>query len=132
MTSPAEMLADAKQLDSSGKSDARRRTIISRAYYAAYHFLNDHPCSQAFQSGQNAGVGMHRQFFSYLQGESDRSVSYAGRRLETLYSWRIKADYRLNTPIPHQQTTDCISDAEEIIEDLLAAYGDAHSDESSE
>jgi hypothetical protein len=49
MIRPTDILAEGKALlalPASQRTEVRRRTIISRAYYAAFHFLRSHPCAE--------------------------------------------------------------------------------------
>lgn len=118
MTTPQDLLDDCRQLLHVVHSDARRRTIISRAYYAAYHFLFAHPCTRPYVP--RTDVGMHRAFHEFLQNSTDRNVQYAASILCAMYVLRIQADYRIQAIMPRNVERNCVEDAAEIIEEIFA------------
>ena len=50
---------------------------------------------------------------------------YAAKKLQGIYAWRIKADYRLDQVIPRGQEVFCIEDADEVFNDILLEYDSA-------
>ena len=47
---------------------------------------------------------------------------YAAKKLQGIYAWRIRADYRLDQTIPARQETFCIEDADAVFNDILLEY----------
>ncbi|MBI1207051.1 MAG: hypothetical protein GC191_07145 [Azospirillum sp.] len=111
--------ADLLRLPKSTRTEARRRTIICRSYYAAYHHLRGHPIGQGFVKKPEERTGMHRAFLNYLERSTDRRIIRAQKMLNNLYDWRIRADYRLNIAIPNDIEQRCFEDAESLVDDLL-------------
>ena len=123
MSSPQALLDDAKALnDGQAKTAERRRTIISRCYYATYHYLQSHECASGFRVDRSGPGGIHKRFITYLAGSAEPNVRYAARKLQGIYVWRIKADYRLDPAIPRGQEVFCMEDAEEVFNDILLEY----------
>lgn len=116
LVTPVQILADAKDLASALVSPARQRTVISRAYYAAYHACIDRFPAPYDKDQQG---GMHRQFLRALRSSSDPLARACGDRLNGLYGRRLLADYQLGGIITRQMAIDAIEDAEEIVHDLL-------------
>lgn len=92
MIGPNDLLAEAQLLAKGSLGPARRRTVVSRAYYAAYHFLMLSPAAEAFRPQQGAGEGSHRQFIRFLTTHPNATVKFAGRKLDALYGRRLLAD----------------------------------------
>ena len=123
MSSPQALLDDAKALNAAlAKSAARRRTIISRCYYATFHYLQSHECGSSFTTDQSGRGGIHRQFITYLAESAELNVVYAAKKLQGIYAWRIRADYRLDEVIPRGQEVFCIEDAGEVFNDIPLEY----------
>jgi hypothetical protein len=119
--SPLALLAEVKDLSQGAMSPARRRTVISRAYYATYHFLHLSPVGKTFVRDSGIAINTHRQFITFLIRANDANTKIAGRKLEGLYAKRILADYFMETQITNNMTTEAVDDALEIIEDIFAA-----------
>lgn len=120
--SPVDILDEARALlalPRSQRTEARRRTIISRAYYAAYHHLLKHPEVRGFRSARTAGKGMHTQFLDYLSGAGDRNVLHAAAILRKLRELRVAADYHLDKRLAARSETQALEDAAAMIEDIL-------------
>jgi|GEM_PF-2182191 len=118
MIRPSDILAEGRALlalPASQRTEARRRTIISRAYYAAFHFLRAHPCSQDYRKSGNTAAGMHRQFITFLATQSDRRVVYAADLLKTIYENRVMADYHIGRDILPDLERRSVEDADYIM-----------------
>jgi uncharacterized protein (UPF0332 family) len=99
MTAASDLLKDAEKLAAVApgqRDDARRRSILSRAYYAAYHQARSR--FGAEPAGRGAG-GMHRRFLTWLAASDDETGQRVGRILDRLYRSRLHADYDLARPI---------------------------------
>ncbi len=123
MITPEQMLEDAQQLLKVVPHEGRQRTIISRAYYAAYHFILDHPCCSKYV--RIPGKGTHVGLLEYLSASTELNVQHAAAVLNDLYTWRIEADYRLRAHIVRATEKQCVEDAEYIIEETLVEYDEA-------
>lgn len=122
MISPNDLLSDARHLTGAGAlSEARRRTILSRCYYAAYHHLRGHSCARSFDEYAPGNTGMHKRFITYLAKHTDSQVRLAGARLSSLYSLRLRADYRIGLTIIPGAVEDALADAEEILFEIFPA-----------
>lgn len=101
MIEPVDFLNLAKELneDDSGQ-EAKHRTSISRAYYAAYH-----EAAQCYASHENLELtdslfGNHQAFIRKLQeNRSEKLIRTIGNQLYDLKKDRIKADYKLNQEV---------------------------------
>ncbi len=103
MISAQDILDEAKQLlalPRSTRTEARRRTIIARSYYAAYHHMVAHEAGRSYRRGKDETTGMHRAFIDFLKHSSDPEIAEAGWILHRLHRSRINADYRLDSEIP--------------------------------
>jgi len=122
MTTAHEMLSDARSLLDGESTEARRRTIMSRCYYAAYHAWL--PLSEEVGYAPDGGMamGMHRQFLTFLIRQSrDPLLKRVGIRLRDVYDGRITADYRLDVPVIAKTATITLDQTAELIEDWLPA-----------
>lgn len=100
MTLPDDLFQDAERLAEvavARSDDARRRTILSRAYYAAYHHVRRRVGAQPPGRGEG---GMHRRYLNWLAASDDEARQRVGRMLDRLYRNRLHADYDLSRPIP--------------------------------
>ena len=97
MISADQMLDDVRQLLNVVPHEARKRTIMSRAYYAAYHFLLKHACCRTYV--RTPGVGSHRDLLNFLGRSPELNVRHAASVLGDLYARRITADYRIDNHI---------------------------------
>ena len=114
MDSP-DLLADLRALDViTPKDDARRRTIIARAYHAAFLAASDSGVADDVARVVRRGA-LHKQLVDVLTAIGDPALIRVARRLSSLHAWRLIADYVLEMPIPPGQETACIDEAAEII-----------------
>ncbi len=121
MISPEDLLDEAKALlGLATSSEARRRTIIGRAYYAAFHFLRSHECCKHYQ--EERGLGTHRNLINYLSESRSLNVLFAARILNSLYSYRCRADYMLNMDIERGLERRAVEDTEDIFNEALVEY----------
>lgn len=124
MTRPVDILQEARNLiDGADRSDVRLRTVLGRAYYAAFHFIINHPCAGGYAKyRKEADTGRHRALINFLSKSSDRTIQYVAQTLDQLYSRRIKADYVLHIPILHAHAEDSVELVEELIEETLVGW----------
>lgn len=120
MNEPADILRDAEQLAGGAPTEARQRTVLSRAYYAALHYLRLHPCAAEFND--RPGRSIHRSLVEHLAQSSNRSVIHCARLLTRLRSRRELADYRLADTVTAAMVEESLEIAGEIIEEALVNY----------
>jgi hypothetical protein len=113
-----EIIDDAiDALQSASTSEARQRAVISRAYYAVYHFLRDHGCGQPFAKGTvGRPGGLHRHFITWLYQSKEPSVMNVAMKLDGLFDNRVMADYKINASFPKHLAQDSIDMVCEIID----------------
>jgi uncharacterized protein (UPF0332 family) len=92
--------------DRSG-SEARYRSAVSRAYYAAYHVARP----KAQRRDTTITAGDHKKVWQALRGE-DRAVASKGERLRKSRVW---ADYRPENQLPQSEATLAVQWAEELV-----------------
>jgi hypothetical protein len=119
LVTPEEMLADVGQLLAVPATEARRRTILSRCYYAAFHFMSARPETTGFSVRPGIGQGTHRQFIDYIKRHRDPKVARVGGILGALYFRRILADYQPERDVTNRLAVESMEDAKEIILDAL-------------
>lgn len=120
MNEPADILRDAEQLAGAAMTEARRRTILSRTYYAALHYLKSHPCATEFHDRRERSI--HRSLVEHLAQSSNRSVIHCAQLLVRLRGRRMLADYHLGDTITAAMAEEALEDAQEIIEEALVGY----------
>lgn len=123
MTKPKDFLREAKALSIGPTTEMRRRTIINRAYYAAYHYVMSHPCVKGFAVyREKVNMGHHKALTEFLSQSQDSTIQHVSGLLRTLFSRRRKADYVLARPISQSEAEDSVELAEELIEGVLAEW----------
>jgi hypothetical protein len=121
-----DIIDDAIDALSSGRSEARFRAVAGRAYYAAYHFLLTHPCGQTFAAATTSKKGgLHRDFITWLYKSTDSCVLSVAMKLDALFDNRVIADYKLNEAFSAKVAQDSIDDASDIIDIDLRSYNAA-------
>jgi uncharacterized protein (UPF0332 family) len=120
ITSPAELLLDTNDLIRTvNKDDARRRTIVSRAYYAAFHHCLIVSRNNGYAFDRNGRYGTHESLIKFLRNHSNSDMEYAGRLLEGLKARRIIADYAMDLPISTCEAKETIEEASVILNEVL-------------
>lgn len=123
MISPEQMLEDVQQLLKVVPHEARQRTIISRAYYTAYHFLLNHPCCSSYV--RNPDRGTHTDLLDFLSSSPEPNVRHVAAILGDLFARRIVADYRPEYHILRGTEKTCAEDVAYIIDETLVEYDEA-------
>jgi len=106
-----QLLSEARSLMESATFEVRFRTVVGRAYYAAFHFLSTTPGFERWGSGQD-----HRRLIAFLMTHSEADKNFQGKLLKTLTENRHRADYNLEIRILRSVAVDAIEDAADIIE----------------
>lgn len=124
MITANDLLLEAKSLLVDTDLESRRRSAMSRAYYAAYHAVNAQPFAksvsveiayrqkEALERGNNP-PGSHSFLIKSLKESKNKKVSYAGSRLSTLYERRIFADYKILKDIEAALAEETVSMAQQ-------------------
>jgi uncharacterized protein (UPF0332 family) len=108
----AEFISLAEEMLLEQPTPSRCRSIISRAYYGAFHVAQDLIADLGLKTGHNHGHLQH----DYLHSGSmpGRDI---GMLLETLHSLRVQADYRLQ--LKHVEAIEAsrgaVADAQRIV-----------------
>lgn len=122
---PDDLLAEAKLLATAARaSEARRRTVISRAYYAAYHTLLQAAQAKGYvyETQQNRPAGRHENLIHWCEGRpSDPDLKQSARRLLTMKRHRVSADYKLHARLDYDLMQILLENAEALVEDLIPA-----------
>lgn len=110
---PSNFLDSARALAADGNDEMAKRNAISRAYYAAYH----RSCAAVPPQKIAGKTGMHRSYIDQLMATAPGTIERnAAVKLSTLYSRRIKADYRLHEELPAGAVAMQISTATELFQ----------------
>ncbi|MAF96765.1 MAG: hypothetical protein CMM60_13590 [Rhodospirillaceae bacterium] len=118
MITPSEILNEARVLlDGVVINEPRCRTIVGRAYYAAFHHALMHPAAKGFKPLENQS--QHTALAYHLIKASDADVRYAGKLLQALRLRRTTADYHLSSEVRQQEAHDAYQDADRIINEHL-------------
>ena len=116
MSFGADLLAEARTLSNAiNSSTTRRRTVIGRAYYAAYHELLGYAITQGYSP---AGRSVHAQLRDWLQLQGNPEVRRAGDIMEQMRKLRVDADYYPHINITVRDARDALENAGEIIEEI--------------
>lgn len=122
MTDASDFLREAKNLVKMGQGqEIRRRTTVSRAYYAAYH----HALSEAARCGYRfdpaAKKGRHEHLYTHLEDSGNPDWIAAADILRYLRSLRTTADYHLEQAVSAPIVRQTIESAEYVMGELLPA-----------
>lgn len=117
MITPSDFLKLAEELKKDSGQEAKHRTSISRAYYAAFHeavrqyakYRNLEPDDRIFNN--------HQVFIRELiQNQSKELIRTIGNQLQSLKKDRFKADYNLNQNITLSSATKSYVASKKIID----------------
>lgn len=116
----SDLIESARKLLDPGSGEAETRTVISRAYYGAYHTAKHyHDALPAPGSVRNES-GSHKQLISQLRyptcagPEKTRSVAL-GNLLLSAFALRVTADYKLEDSCPWGDAREALSKADQIL-----------------
>lgn len=122
---PGDLLAEAKALRVAARgSETRRRTMVGRAYYAAYHSLLAAAKKVGYQYGKdnNRPPGRHENLIDWaIRRSADNDHKIAAERLRSLKAWRHRADYTLDAEVSFSHAENCLAMAQALIDDLAPA-----------
>ncbi len=113
-TTPTDILEEARALLTVSAKEVRRRTVCSRAYYAAFHA--GWSFAKTLGLERQHGRGAHGQLIRFFADRREPSHREFGHLLKGLRDLRNKADYQLGTNFPDSIAEDAVADASEIFE----------------
>lgn len=120
MIDPRDLLEEARELAKTARSrEVRRRSAISRAYYAAYHRASEVARQAGYRFVKSEGVGSHAHLFKFLESLPDPNARAAVKLLDLLKKRRVAADYRLDRSIPMGTLEEALERAEYLLTELL-------------
>ncbi|MBF0167692.1 MAG: hypothetical protein HQL45_08670 [Alphaproteobacteria bacterium] len=116
--------AEAKELFAPAASEARRRTLASRAYYAGYHFLLERgvvPTNEEEKETKSIhpNAGSHQRYLRWMGNSSNAQFRRAAVLLGQVYQHRIKADYWPSNTLTSEEAKDAMAVLEELIEETF-------------
>ena len=119
MSFGTDLLAEARTLSTAINSTAaRRRTIIGRAYYAAFHEMLN--CATPRGYCPTGKLSVHAQLITWLNTSGSRDLRRAGGIMKQLRALRADADYEPSVAITAQNARDAVDKAITIIEEIAA------------
>ena len=98
--------------------EARHRSTISRAYYAAFHRARAHLRDRDGDKGIPKGAAAHSYVRWKFAGSADRRRTRIGMSLNHLRQERNRADYDEQMPGLHAKSAVALKLATQVIEDL--------------
>lgn len=112
MISPKDLLEEARNLLPDPATEARLRTVISRAYYSAFHRCSE--ASQGLGFSYVRGARVHGEVTSFLKSRAEVHLRECGEILGRLRDLRNKADYELRLTTSRRLAEDALDDAAEV------------------
>ena len=120
MIDPGDLLDEAKDLARAGHGrEVRRRSAISRAYYAAFHQAEAAARTAGYRFDRKAGTGMHAHLIAYLRGSGLPGLKGAAGILNALKDMRTLADYRLHDNVAMLSVKEAIEHADFLLTEIL-------------
>ncbi|NYZ16754.1 hypothetical protein HL658_29765 [Azospirillum sp. RWY-5-1] len=121
MIIPDDFLTEAVDLFRSADGrEARLRTAVSRAYYAAYHAGRLHAEAHRLRVVVPVKGGVHVRLVAQLRSSTDQRVLWAAEGLAGLKGMRVQADYGIGSDL-HPRT---VREALDLASRILAAFKD--------
>jgi uncharacterized protein (UPF0332 family) len=105
----------AEEKSASATSEARKRTAISRAYYAALQIAKKHLRDKDLDPNIPHDRSLHTYVIETFQDHPDPIRRKVGFLLRRLYTQRGRADYKDTYPDLDQQVATCLDLAKEAI-----------------
>lgn len=96
-------------------NEARRRTIVGRAYYAAFHRVLAAAVAHGHKS---AGFQAHARLIEFCLNNKRSEFRTAGAELRALRTLRVHADYGLTKSILIDEVEECLERMEAIFEEM--------------
>jgi uncharacterized protein (UPF0332 family) len=122
---PGDLLTEAQALSADiNHSEARRRTVVGRAYYAAYHALLAAATRAGYRYARDDGrpPGSHENLMEWAMNRSGSlDLGKSAFALRDLKRQRAKADYRLTETVTFNDAQASLTKAVHLIAALPAA-----------
>lgn len=113
---PPEYYREAgKWFDDKAANEAALRSVVSRAYYAA--FLSARKKAPSTMWGMTGGSG-HKVVANHYLGKSDSTSLSIGNRLNQLKLKRETADYEIGADVLRREAGSALGMAKKILQDL--------------
>lgn len=117
-TTPVDLLGEARALLVDTAKEVRCRTVISRAYYAAFHACWKFALALGFQDRRDRSA--HGLLIRFLADREEDSYREGALLLNRLRDLRNKADYHLDVTVTNAIAKDAVEDAAELVEGIVA------------
>ncbi len=109
----SDFLEVAKQLVTSGGSEAAWRSGVSRAYYALYHCARNYALEMHYPEPR---VGQHQVLWDWFSSRGDTDLQQWALASQDLYWARVRADYKIkNAKMNNLNAEHWISEAERLL-----------------
>ena len=109
----SDFLEVAKQLVTSGGSEAAWRSGVSRAYYALYHCARNYALEMHYTEPR---VGQHQVLWDWFSSRGDTDLQQWALASQDLYWARVRADYKIkNAKMNNLNAEHWISEAERLL-----------------
>jgi uncharacterized protein (UPF0332 family) len=122
---PGDLLTEAQALSADiNHSESRRRTVIGRAYYAAFHALRTAAERQGYRYSRDNGFARssHENLIEWAIHHGDaKSLVQGAVALRRLKNQRTTADYRLDDAVSLGDARMSLTKAVHLIAALPAA-----------
>ena len=112
--SPEDFLRVSEDILAGDGSEAHYRTVVNRAYYAAFGYAVEEFGLKVFDGS------VHRVTYNTLKNSTQTEYINAGIKLELLFKKRKEADYNYSVRIKRHTSEYSIKEAKEIIQLLRA------------
>ena len=114
---PIDLLGQTQELVADSATEVRYRTVISRAYYAAFHACRELAPALGFRDRRDRSAhGRLNRFLAKRKEDRYRERAVLLRQLRDL---RNTADYHLNVTVTKAIAADAVKDATEIVEGIV-------------
>ncbi len=121
---PKDLLALARE-QAKGRTEAHRRSAVSRAYYASFHAASNWHARLPFQGDPGIARGEHERLIQQLM-HPDRSCDAVQRKLSkwlaiqmgALRPLRIDADYRLEGETRFERAVHACAISSEVLDQV--------------
>lgn len=118
---PHDLLLAAKNLHKTPSTEADRRALVNRAYYAAYQAAYEFHLSLPAPGSVGTASGKHEQLVAQLRNPTIKSSDprhFASRRLGIilgdLLATRVRADYYPNDDVTEEDANTAMFQAQDI------------------
>ena len=101
------------------RQEARHRSAVSRAYYAAFHvaqaYIEEHALVRLTKTGRD-----HNLISETLQQQPDKRLRFVGQELATLKDARQEADYSTDSMADTEEWTAAGRDAVRTVREVIS------------